>query len=45
MNREILRISIPSIITNITVPLLGMVDVAIVGNNLQLRKSELLQAK
>ena len=32
MNREILRISIPSIITNITVPLLGMVDVAIVGH-------------
>lgn len=32
MNREILRISIPSIVTNITVPLLGMVDVAIVGH-------------
>ena len=32
LNREILRISIPSIITNITVPLLGMVDVAIVGH-------------
>ena len=32
MNREILRISLPSIITNITVPLLGMVDVAIVGH-------------
>lgn len=31
-NREILRITIPSIITNITVPLLGMVDVAIVGH-------------
>jgi len=32
VNREILRISIPSIVTNITVPLLGMVDVAIVGH-------------
>ena len=32
MNREILRISIPSIVTNITVPLLGMVDLAIVGH-------------
>lgn len=32
MNREILKISIPSIVTNITVPLLGMVDVAIVGH-------------
>ena len=32
MNREILRLAIPSIITNITVPLLGMVDVAIIGH-------------
>ena len=32
MNREILRIAIPSIITNITVPLLGIVDLAIVGH-------------
>lgn len=32
MNREILRLAVPSIITNITVPLLGMVDVAIVGH-------------
>lgn len=32
LNREILQISIPSIVTNITVPLLGMVDVAIVGH-------------
>ena len=32
MNREILRLALPSIITNITVPLLGMVDVAIVGH-------------
>lgn len=32
INREILRIAIPSIVTNITVPLLGMVDVAVVGH-------------
>jgi len=32
MNRRILRLALPSIITNITVPLLGMVDVAIVGH-------------
>lgn len=32
MNKQILRLAIPSIITNITVPLLGMVDVAIVGH-------------
>ncbi len=32
MNREILRIAVPSIVTNITVPLLGMVDVAVVGH-------------
>lgn len=31
MNRQILRLSIPNIISNITVPLLGMVDMAIVG--------------
>jgi len=31
-NRDILRIAIPSIISNVTVPLLGMVDVAIVGH-------------
>lgn len=31
-NKEILRLAIPSIVTNITVPLLGMVDVAIVGH-------------
>ena len=31
-NREILRLAVPSIVTNITVPLLGMVDVAIVGH-------------
>lgn len=32
MNRQILKLALPSIITNITVPLLGMVDVAIVGH-------------
>ncbi len=32
VSREILRIAVPSIVTNITVPLLGMVDVAIVGH-------------
>ena len=32
MNREILRIALPSIVTNITVPLLGIVDLAIVGH-------------
>ncbi len=32
MNKEILRLAVPSIITNITVPLLGMVDVAVVGH-------------
>ena len=31
-NRQILNIAVPSIITNITVPLLGLVDVAIVGH-------------
>ena len=32
MHREILHIAIPSIVTNITVPLLGMVDIAITGH-------------
>ena len=32
MNRKILRIAIPSIISNITVPLLSLVDIAIVGH-------------
>lgn len=31
-DRKILRIAIPSIISNITVPLLGLIDVAIVGH-------------
>lgn len=32
MNRNIISLAIPNIITNITVPLLGMVDTAIVGH-------------
>ena len=32
MNKQILRIAIPSIVTNITVPLLGMVDLSIAGH-------------
>ena len=31
-NRQILRLAVPSIVSNITVPLLGLVDVAIVGH-------------
>lgn len=32
MNKNILRLALPNIITNITVPLLGIVDMAIVGH-------------
>ena len=32
IDRQILRLALPSIISNITVPLLGLVDVAIVGH-------------
>ena len=32
MNRKILQIAIPSIISNITVPLLGLIDIAILGH-------------
>lgn len=32
MNRKILKLALPNIITNITVPLLGMVDTAIMGH-------------
>lgn len=32
MNRRILRLALPSIVSNITVPLLGLVDVTIVGH-------------
>ena len=32
MNKDILKIALPSIVSNITVPLLGLVDTAIVGH-------------
>lgn len=32
MNKQILKLAIPNIITNITVPLLGMTDTAIAGH-------------
>jgi len=32
MNKKILQLALPNIVTNITVPLLGMVDTAIVGH-------------
>lgn len=32
MNKQILRLAVPSIVSNITVPLLGLVDVAITGH-------------
>lgn len=32
LNREILRLALPSILANITVPLVGMVDIAIAGH-------------
>ena len=32
MNRKILQLAVPSIVSNITVPLLGLVDVTIVGH-------------
>ena len=32
MNRQILRLALPAIVSNITVPLLSMVDIAIVGH-------------
>ena len=32
MNKNILRLAVPSIVSNITVPLLGLVDLAIVGH-------------
>ena len=32
IDRQILRLALPSIVSNITVPLLGMIDVAIVGH-------------
>ena len=32
MNKEILRLAIPSILANITIPLVGLVDTIIVGH-------------
>ena len=32
LNREILRLAVPSILANITVPLVGMVDIAVAGH-------------
>ncbi len=32
MNRQIIRLAIPNIVTNITVPLLGLVDMALMGH-------------
>ena len=32
LNKEILRLALPSILANITVPLMGMVDMAVVGH-------------
>ena len=32
LNREILRLALPSILANITVPLVGMVDIAVAGH-------------
>lgn len=31
MNRAILRLAVPSIVSNVTIPLLGMIDIAIAG--------------
>ena len=31
MNRKILQLTLPNIITNVTVPLVGMIDIAIAG--------------
>jgi len=32
LNREILRLAVPSILANVTLPLVGMVDIAVVGH-------------
>ena len=32
INRDILKLALPSILANITVPLVGMVDVAVAGH-------------
>ena len=41
LNKEILRLAIPSILANITVPIVGMVDIAVAGH---LHGSELFTA-
>ena len=32
LHRDILRLAVPSILANITVPLVGMVDIAVAGH-------------
>jgi MATE family multidrug resistance protein len=32
LSREIIRLAVPSILANITVPLVGMVDIAVAGH-------------
>ena len=32
LNKEIIRLAVPSIVANITVPLVGMVDIAVAGH-------------
>ena len=32
LNREILKLAIPSILANITVPLVGIADIAVAGH-------------
>ena len=32
LNKEILRLALPSILANITVPIVGMVDTAVAGH-------------
>jgi MATE family multidrug resistance protein len=39
-DQQILQIALPAIITNITVPLLGLVDTAIVGHMAKAMSSE-----
>ena len=32
MNKEMLRLALPSMLANLTVPLVGMVDIAVAGH-------------
>ena len=32
LNKEMLRLALPSILANLTVPLVGMVDIAVAGH-------------